>query len=78
MYLDDILVTGETEEDHIRNWKLLSRLESAGIRLKREKCAFMQPSSGIWGTWDFGKRTETDGREIRAIVDALCDRRVGN
>ena len=42
MYLDDILVTGESETAHLRNLaSVLERLTSARVRLKREKCAFM-------------------------------------
>ena len=44
MYLDDILVTGESETAHLQNLaSVLERLTSAGVRLKREKCAFMIP-----------------------------------
>ena len=38
IYLDDILVTGKSVDDHIRNLEaVLSRLEDAGFRLKQEK-----------------------------------------
>ena len=44
VYLDDILVTGRTEEEHITNLDtVLERLEGAGLRLKKEKCQFMLP-----------------------------------
>ena len=42
VYIDDILVTGKTEEEHLRTLtEVLTRLQSAGMRLKREKCTFM-------------------------------------
>ena len=45
VYLDGILVTGATEEEHLQNLdKVLTRLESAGIRLKRDECAFLLPA----------------------------------
>jgi len=45
VYLDDILVTGSTLEQHLQNLeKVLERLESAGLRLNLEKCFFLQPS----------------------------------
>ena len=45
VYLDDILVTGKTEEEHLRSLEeVLKRLMEAGLRLRREKCVFMQDS----------------------------------
>ena len=42
IYLDDILVTGESESAHLRNLAaVLERLAASGVRLKREKCSFM-------------------------------------
>ena len=41
VYLDDIVVTGSSDEEHIHNLgEVLSRLSNAGIHLKREKCSF--------------------------------------
>ena len=41
VYLDDVLVTGKTPEEHDRNLEIvLSRLQEAGLHLKREKCTF--------------------------------------
>ena len=45
IYLDDILVTGISEADHLKTLdEVLNRLETAGLRLKRNKCAFLLPS----------------------------------
>ena len=42
VYIDDILVTSKTEEEHLQTLtEVLTRLQSAGMRLKREKCTFM-------------------------------------
>ena len=42
VYLDDILVSEESEEAHLRNLEaVLTRLEGAGIRLKKKKCEFL-------------------------------------
>ena len=41
-YIDDILITGESEQEHLKNLdEVLKRLEAAGLRLKAEKCKFM-------------------------------------
>ena len=40
--LDDILVTGSTEESHLRTLdEVLSRLDKAGLRVKQRKCAYL-------------------------------------
>ena len=44
VYLDDILVSGKTQQEHLTNLnEVLAHLESAGVHLKREKCSFCQP-----------------------------------
>ena len=44
-YLDDILVTGEDDESHLRNLqRVLERIQSEGLRLKKSKCSFLQSS----------------------------------
>ena len=45
VYLDDILVSGATAEDHLQNLRaLLQRLQDKGLRCRLEKCIFAQPS----------------------------------
>ena len=44
-YLDDILVTGKNDEEHSRNLEEVpKRLQQNGLRVKSEKCKFLQPS----------------------------------
>ena len=41
VYLDDILVTGANEREHLKNLEaVLKRLLEAGLRLKKSKCKF--------------------------------------
>ena len=41
VYIDDELVTGRTEEEHLANLiEVLRHMDSAGVRLKRDKCQF--------------------------------------
>ena len=45
VYLDDILVTGATEQEHLANLaQVLQRLQDAGMRVKQQKCAFLLPT----------------------------------
>ena len=45
MYLDDVLVTGRTEEEHLATLdEVLRRMREAGLRLRRDKCVFLAPS----------------------------------
>ena len=47
VYLDDILISGSTEENHLDTLdELLSRLYRAGLRVKRSKCEFMKTYLG--------------------------------
>jgi len=45
VYLDDIVVTGKTRAEHDANVReVLSRLQAAGLRLRKEKCCFTENS----------------------------------
>jgi hypothetical protein len=71
VYIDDILITGSSELEHLRNLaEVLSRLESAGMRLKKEKCAFLLPS----GTCNQRKTAQS---KVQANVDASEPQNVG-
>ena len=45
VYLDDILITGSSDAEHLTSLKeVLTRLEKAGLRLNQKKCQFLAPS----------------------------------
>lgn len=45
VYLDDVIITGLNDDDHLRNLnELLSRLNRYGMRCKKEKCTFAAPN----------------------------------
>ena len=71
MYLDDILITGRTEADHLRNLDaVLTRLEEAGMRLKRKKCSFMLPAVEYLGHNISAEGLRPTNEKIRAITEA--------
>ena len=48
--LDDVLVTGKNDVKHLCNLEeVFNRFMKYGLRLKREKCAFLQPSVKYYG-----------------------------
>ena len=69
-YLDDILVTGSSEKEHLENLAaVLGKLED-GARLKRSKCHFMLPSVEYLGHKISNKGIQPTGEKIHAIVRA--------
>ena len=45
VYLDDILISGKTIEEHDNNLKkVMNKLQEHGLRLKKSKCSFMKSS----------------------------------
>ena len=48
-YIDDILVTGRTREEHAANLRaVLCRIKEHGLRFKKSKCQFLQKSWSFW------------------------------
>ena len=71
VYIDDILVTGRTEAEHLQHLaEVLSRLEKAGIRLKKDKCAFMLKSVEYLGHIISAEGLHPTTEKIRAITAA--------
>ena len=78
VYIDDILITGTTESEHLDNLaQVLQRLQSAGMRLKKEKCGFLLPSVSYLGHVISSDGLHTEESKVRAIVDAPEPQNVG-
>ena len=77
VYLDDILITGSTEQKHLETLEeVLSRLDKFGLRVKSKKCEFMRSSVTY-----LGHRIDATGLhplpdKVQAIKNAPAPRSV--
>ena len=70
-YVDDIVVTGMTEQEHLQNLdNVLTRLERAGLRLNRAKSAFMLPSIQYLGHVISAEGIQPSREKVRALLEA--------
>ncbi len=77
VYIDDILVTGSTNADHlVALEEVLSRMETAGLRLRKSKCKFMAPSVTYLGYTVDSEGLHPLPEKVRAINEAPCPRNV--
>ena len=76
-YIDDILVTGQDEQEHLEHLKeLLRRLKEAGMRLKKEKCRFLLPSVDYLGHTISAEGLRTSDTKVEAILQATAPRNI--
>ena len=70
-YIDDLLITGETEEEHLRNLEeVLKRLQDHGIVLKKSKCFFLQDSVEYLGHIIDAEGLHTSPKKVEAVLQA--------
>ena len=70
-YLDDIVITGKTTEEHDQNLKLvLEKLRHSGIRLKKAKCSFKQSSVEYLGHWLDAEGIHPTGKKYECVQNA--------
>ena len=71
VYIDDILVTGETDQEHLSTLdKVLTRLAEAGLRLKQQKCHFLKPSVEYLGYNISAEGLRPTAEKVRAMAEA--------
>ena len=77
VYLDDILITGSSVDEHFANLdKVLQKLRDARLKLKQNKCAFLAPSVTY-----LGHRIDAQGlhpveEKIKAVQEAPVPKNV--
>ncbi|XP_048249134.1 uncharacterized protein K02A2.6-like [Haliotis rufescens] len=77
VYLDDILVTRASEQEHLENMKeLLSRLSKDGLRLNAQKCKFMVVSVEYLGHKIDAQGLHPLDEKVKAIASAPAPRNV--
>ena len=70
-YIDDILISGESDEQHLdRVEEVLKRLAEHGLRVKQKKCEFLKPSVEYLGHRIDREGLHTLPSKVSAIVDA--------
>ena len=71
VYLDDILVTGQSVDDHFVNLdKVLGILATSGLKLNKEKCAFMLPRVEYLGHVIDESGLDPTKEKVKAIQEA--------
>ena len=76
-YLDDILVSGKSKEEHLENLqKVLQRLKEHGLRVKKTKCSFMKTSVRYLGHYIDADGIHATDDKIEAIVNAPTPKNV--
>ena len=76
-YIDDILITGAANEEHLQNLEeVLRRLQTYGIRMKRSKCYFMRDSVAYLGHVVDADGIRATPEKIAAIMQAPMPKNV--
>ena len=77
VYIDDILITGRNDEEHLEHLdEVLRRLAEAGMRLKAGKCAYLSPAVEYLGHTISADGLRTSDAKVAGIVKAPAPRDV--
>lgn len=70
VFLDDIIITGSTSQDHLSNLhKVFSRLQSHGLRVRKDKCEFFKKSVNYLGHVISKDGVSTCPDKVKAVID---------
>ena len=76
-YLDDILVTGKDDAEHLTTLKaVFNRLQQFGLRLKLPKCRFLQQSVEYLGHLVDAKGLHATPSKVKALIEAPAQRNI--
>ena len=75
--VDNVLVSGSRDDEHLANLeKVLKRLSEAGVRLRREKCAFMMEEVVYSGQKINRQGIQPIEERVRGITEAPAPKNV--
>ena len=70
-YIDDIIITGRTDEEHVEHLKeVLRRLLQHGVHVNQTKCRFLQPSVTFLGHCINAEGIHPTDDKLKAITQA--------
>ena len=77
VYIDDIHVTGQDDQEHLEHLEeVLRRLKEAGMRLKSEKCEYLRLSVDYLGHTISSEGLRTSDAKVQAILQAPAPKNV--
>ena len=75
-YLDDIIIYSRSEKEHLEHLEeIFTRLKTAGLKLKLEKCCFFQKTHTISGTSNFGRWNPIPPRKTQKHCQNACTKK---
>ena len=76
-FIDDIIVTGATEEEHLKSLeRVMKVLQDHGVRLKLSKCRFMQDQVEYLGLIIDKHGLHASPEKVRAVLEAPKPRNI--
>ena len=77
-YLDDIIITGKSQEEHIRSLdKVLQRLEEYGLKANQKKCTFLKDSVKYLGHTISAEGLHQSPQKVKAMAELPAPENVG-
>ena len=71
VYLDDILIMGRSRKEHLQRLEeVLKRLQDAGLRVKRDKCRFIEKEVIYLGHIISAQGLQPTKNKVKAIQEA--------
>ena len=77
VYLDDILITGRTDAEHLATLeRVLDQLEKHGLQVNKSKCTFLAPSITYLGHKIDKEGLHPTDDKVKAVQDAPAPKNI--